>query len=163
MQELWDGYDSKFRRIDGMTLVRGEALPEGVYHLVCDVAVKHTDGTYLLMQRDFRKHYGGLWELTAGGSALRGEGPAGCAARELEEETGLTAANLKEIARIVHDGHHAIYVEYLCITDCEKASVVLQEGETVNYKWVDRNTLLQMDSQELASQRMIKIVRESGI
>ena len=38
-----------------------------MYHLVCEVIVKHTDGTYLLMQRDKNKHYGEYWEATAGG------------------------------------------------------------------------------------------------
>ena len=160
--ELWDAYDNTFRRINGMSLVRGEPLPEGVYHLVCEVIVKHTDGSYLLMQRDPRKHYGGMWELTAGGSALQDEEPLACAIRELKEETGLSAANLEEIAR-VDDGLHSLYVEYLCVTDCCKDSIVLQEGETVDYKWVDRNTLLKMSSQELASQRIMKFVEELGL
>ena len=62
-----------------MTLIRGEAIPDGFYHLVSDIIVKHVDGTYLLMQRDIRKNYGGMWEATAGGSALKGEGPLACA------------------------------------------------------------------------------------
>lgn len=66
MTELWDAYDNTFNKIKGMTLVRGESIPDGVYHLVCDIVVKHTDGSYLLMQRDFQKTYGGMWELTAG-------------------------------------------------------------------------------------------------
>lgn len=71
--ELWDAYDEKFNKINGMVLERGNALPDGIYHMVCDIAVKHIDGTYLLMQRDWGKHFGGMWELTAGGSALLGE------------------------------------------------------------------------------------------
>ena len=43
------------------------------------------------MQRDFRKHLGGKWELTAGGSALQGETALECASRELREETGIAA------------------------------------------------------------------------
>ena len=46
--ELWDAYDEKLNRIDGMTLVRGEDVPDGVFHLVCEIIVRHTDGTYLL-------------------------------------------------------------------------------------------------------------------
>ena len=51
--ELWDAYDVNFNKIEGKTLVRGEPVPDGVCHLVCDIIVKHTDGTYLLM------HHGG--------------------------------------------------------------------------------------------------------
>lgn len=89
--ELWDAYDENFNIINGVTLVRGEEISKGMFHLVCEVAVRHTDGTYLLMQRDFKKPLGGLWELTAGGSALKGETPLQCARRELSEETGINA------------------------------------------------------------------------
>ena len=79
--ERWDAYDRNFRKVEGVTLIRGEPIPEGLCHLVCDVLVRHCDGTYLLMQRDRRKHYGGMWEATAGGSALQNETPMECAVR----------------------------------------------------------------------------------
>jgi 8-oxo-dGTP pyrophosphatase MutT (NUDIX family) len=128
--------------------------------LVAEIVVKHTDGTYLLMQRDFAKHRGGMWELTAGGSALQGESPLDCAIRELAEETGILATEIEEIGRMVHNAHHSLYVEYLCITDCQKDSVHLQEGETVNYRWIDKNSLLKMREDELASTRTIKLMKE---
>lgn len=163
MAEIWDAYDSKFNRIENRTLVRGEPIPEGIYHLVCEIIVKHIDGTYLLMQRDFRKHLGGKWEVTAGGSALKGETPLMGAIRELKEETGLEAKDIKEIKRIIHDGHHSLYVEYLCVTDCEKDSISLQEGETVDYKWVGRDVLLEMSEKEMASQRAMELIKELDI
>ena len=82
MAELWDAYDKKFNKIENTTLVRGEAIPDGIYHLVSEVIVKHTDGSYLLMQRDLRKHHGGEWEVTAGGSALQCENGLEAAIRE---------------------------------------------------------------------------------
>ena len=54
--ELWDAYDENLRKIDGMTLICGEKVPDGVFHLVSEIIVRHADGTYLLMQRDPRKH-----------------------------------------------------------------------------------------------------------
>ena len=41
--ELWDAYNSNFEKIEGMTLVREEQdkIPAGVYHLVCEVLVRH--------------------------------------------------------------------------------------------------------------------------
>ena len=86
--EIWDGYreDGSLANID---LVRGEPIPNGIYHMVCEILVRHTDGDYLLMQRDFRKpNFGGYYEATAGGSALKGEDKITCAKRELLEETG---------------------------------------------------------------------------
>ncbi len=161
MAEIWDAYDKEFNRIEDVKLIRGEVVPAGMYHLVCDIIVKHVDGTYLLMQRDYEKHCGGMWELTAGGSALEGETPLECAARELKEETGIVSCDLQELGRLVHDGHRSLYVEYLCITDWDKNDVSLQKGETIDYKWVDKNVLLEMGENDLASIRTLEIVRKS--
>ena len=112
------------------------------------------------MQREFQKYLGGMWELTAGGSALKGETPLECAIRELREETGIVSSDLKEVRRFVHDGYHCLFVVYLCITDWDKNSVILQEGETINYKWVNRNTLLEMGRDMLASPRAMEVMME---
>lgn len=160
MAEIWDAYDRQFNRIENTKLIRGESIPDGIYHLVGEIIVRHKDGTFLLMQRDFNKHLGGMWELTAGGSALEGETPLECAIRELKEETGIAAFDLKEIRRIVHEEHHSIYVEYLCLTDWNKEAIVLQPGETIAYKWVDRETLLNIETDQLASARAIAIVKD---
>lgn len=138
--EIWDGYlaDGSLGNRD---LVRGEPIPEGLYHLVSEILVRHVDGDYLLMQRDFRKpNYGGFYEATAGGSALKGEGPLACAKRELLEETGIEATFLEEIGQ--YTSHDTIYYHFLCVTDCEKASVRLQEGETVSYQWVSEQEFI---------------------
>lgn len=154
--ELWDAYDKDFNIIEGMTLIRGQEkdIPEGVYHLVCHILVRHADGTYLLMQRDPRKPYPSMWEATAGGSALKGETDMEAAERELREETGIEADELYEIGRTISDETHCVYVEYFCTTDCDKDSILLQEGETVAYKWADKDTILSMSEDELLSHRM---------
>lgn len=156
--ELWDAYNSAFEKQDGIVLIRGEEVPEGLYHLVSDVLVQHADGDYLLMQRHPRKRHGGLWEATAGGSALRGEDPLACARRELREETGIEADRLTEVGRVL--GESTIYVEFFCRTDCPKDSVVLQEGETSAYRWVGRDELLRMRRSELVTERMQHFIKE---
>ena len=112
------------------------------------------------MQRDLRKHHGGEWEVTAGGSALQGENGLEAAISELKEETGLNADKMKEITRVVHDGHHSLYIIYLCVSDFDKNSVVLQEGETIDYKWVDKETFEKIDENELAARRTLEAIRE---
>lgn len=52
--EVWDGY-FKDGSLSGVDLIRSEDIPEGLYHLVCEVLVRHTDGDYLLMDRDRSK------------------------------------------------------------------------------------------------------------
>lgn len=158
--ELWDAYDSSLIKIENVTLVRGETIPKDMFHLVCDILVKHTDGTFLLMKRDSQKHFGGMWEATAGGSALVGETPLQCAVRELREETGILSTDLVEVGREVSNRTHSVYVEFLCITDWKKDKISLQKGETVDYKWVSKKELLAMNKDELVTERMQKYIDE---
>ncbi len=134
--ELWDAYTIDGVRT-GQTLVRGEKIPEGLYHLVCEVLLRHTDGSYLLMERSHKKAtFAGYWEATAGGSALKGEDPLDCIRRELMEETGLQAEIFTELCRNVYEDGRSIFYSFLAITDSPKDSVVFQEGETVGCRWV---------------------------
>ena len=158
--ELWDAYDENFRRVEGKILVRGEPVPEGLFHLVCDVLVRHTDGTYLLMRRHPHKRGGGLWEATAGGSALQGEDPLKCVERELREETGIVSHSLTELGRLVSWETRSLYVEFLCVTDVDKEAITLQEGETVEYRWVAGETLRHMGPHELVTRRMQPFIPE---
>jgi 8-oxo-dGTP pyrophosphatase MutT (NUDIX family) len=152
--EKWDAYDKDFNKIGNLDLKRGDFISDGVFHLVCDIAVKHIDGSYLLMQRSNNKHFGGMWELTAGGSAIQGESPLECAIRELKEETGIKTKELKEIGRVVSYETHSIYFEFLCLTNIDKNSIILQEGETQDFKWVNKEELIKMNSNNLITKRM---------
>lgn len=40
--ELWDAYDVRGNSLEH-TLIRGEEVPAGEYHLVADILVRHTD------------------------------------------------------------------------------------------------------------------------
>ena len=73
--EIWDLYDEQGRKT-GETWERSRAMeiPEGRYHIVCDVLIRHQDGTFLLTLRDPDKDvYPGCLEASAGGSALTGD------------------------------------------------------------------------------------------
>lgn len=135
--KLWDAYLAD-GSLAGCDLIRGEEIPNGLKHMVAEVFVKHKDGSILLMQRDFAKpNYPGLWESGAGGSVLKGERNIDGARRELLEETGIIADdNLKSLYSVVTDT--TIYLGYLCVTDIPKESVKLQKGETVAFRWVNK-------------------------
>lgn len=132
--EIWDGYN-KDGTLAGIDLLRGKPIPQGLYHLVCEILVRHTDGDYLLMLRDPSKpNFGGYYEATAGGSALKGEDILACAKRELFEETGIKSEAFEPIG--VYISKDTIYHSFLCVVQQDKDSVVLQKGETAGYKWV---------------------------
>lgn len=134
--ELWDGY-RKDGTLAGIDLVRGEPVPEGLYHLVCEIIVEHRDGSILAMKRDPRKpNHPDAWETTAGGSALKGEDALSCAKRELYEETGIAVSELTLLGREVSDPAHSIFYMYRAELTGEKPEIILQPGETVDYRWI---------------------------
>ena len=134
--ELWDAYTSDERKTDKV-LVRGEPIPDGLYHLCCHTLVHHRDGSVLLMKRASTKNsYAGCYEASAGGAAVRGDDPLSCIRRELFEETGLLCEEFFEINRMQWEEDHVITHFFVCVVDCDKDSVTLQEGETEGYLWL---------------------------
>lgn len=145
--EIWDLYDKDGNKT-GLTWERGsgdpKVIPDGYYHMVVDILVMHTDGTFLLTKRDMRKNlYPGYWEASAGGSAIWGEEPLDAAKREIFEETGLKAIKMELVSNELCEENHSMYYSYLAVVDSNKDAVVLQEGETVDYKWVDDKGLIE--------------------
>ena len=103
----------------------------------------HKDGTYLLTKRsDLKDVYPGYWEASAGGSALSGETPQQAALRELSEETGLVPDALELTGILFKDSSRGMYYSYIARVSCDKDSIVLQEGETTDYKWVGKEGFL---------------------
>lgn len=148
MPELWDAYLPDGRKA-GQTLTRGDEIPAGFFHIVADVLVKHTDGDYLVMQRDYRKPgYPGKFEAGASGAILQGETPYEGALRELREETGIQTDSLTFLFA-ASDLTQTLYFSYFCLTDCDKTSVTLQEGETIACRWLSEDdffTFIQTDA-----------------
>ena len=87
--ERWDAYDRDCNKIKGMTLIRGEKIHEGCYHLVVHVWIRNGKGEYLISQRSAsRPTFPLMWECV-GGSVLSGECSMDGARREVKEEVGL--------------------------------------------------------------------------
>lgn len=132
--EKWNAYTADGTLTDYI-LLRDEPIPTGLYHLVCEVLVRHTDGSYLCMRRSAtKKAYPGYYEATAGGSALLGETKEECVFRELKEETGIECNTFTETGRYVTKD--TIYYTYICTVDCDKDGILLQDGETDGFKWM---------------------------
>ena len=155
MPERWDAYLPDGRKA-GRTLTRGEVIPAGLYHLFTDVLVKHVDGDYLVTQRDSRmESYPGKFEAGSGGAVLAGETPYEGALRELKEETGIQATGLTFLFAF-SNLQDAICYCYVCITNCDKRSITLQEGETIAYRWLSEGDFFDFTQTDAFASGFIK-------
>lgn len=146
--EKWDAYYPDGSLV-GYDLIRGNDINDGICHLVCNVIVQHSDGDYLVMLRDFDKDiYPGMFEATAGGSAIKGERPIDCIRRELYEETGIVSDEFIEFSRSVDVKYHMIRHDYYCLTSLPKDAVKLQKGETIDYMWLNKADFIDMLSSD---------------
>ena len=149
--ELWDAYTRNGVKTGGV-LVRGQRMWPGIYHLVCEVLVRHIDGSYLCMIRSRQKPNYPLYpECTAGGSALMGESPLDCIRRELREETGIEWDDFEEVNVTVRECYATIFHSYICTVDWPKDAITMQEGETEGYQWLSEEEFIAL----LNSGRMI--------
>lgn len=130
MREAWSLIDAA-RTPLGTTVLRGDELPEGAYHIVVAVWVACPGKGLLLTLRHSKKEvYPNTWENT-GGSALAGETSAQAIKRELFEETGIRARE-DEFTLIASEFRESAIVDtYLLIRDVDAQNVVLQAGETL--------------------------------
>ena len=136
-KELWDAYDREGNRL-GFDLVRGEPLPEGVWHMGAEIYAVTLDGRVLVTRRHPDKIWGGLWEITGGG-VVKGETPLQAAVRELREETGI-AVRPQDLQPLYVDPRsgsgscRTICRCYLTFFDLQAQTIRLQEGETCDFR-----------------------------
>lgn len=157
--EKWDAYDIDLNKL-GFDLIRGEKIEDNIFHLVSEVVVINSDGNYLAMKRDLNKFYPGLYEVSVGGSVLRGENPIEAAKRETFEETGIRVFELEQKDIITSENNNSIYILFLAYVDIDKNSIILQKGETIGYKWIPSSDIYKfLDSEKHVPGRNERIKR----
>lgn len=78
-------------------MVRGQSFEKNNYHLIVHVCVFNSNGEMLIQQRQpFKKGWSNMWDITVGGSAIKGDTSQSAAERELFEEIG-SKVDLKNI------------------------------------------------------------------
>ena len=90
-------------RLERVTLPNGAAVDlELMHHPGASAVVAADEQGRTVLLRQYRHAAGGwIWELPAGVLAAPDEPPAVCAARELREEAGLVAAELRHLGTIL--------------------------------------------------------------
>jgi len=141
--ETWTLLDADGNSTGG-TLVRGERIPPGTYHLVVHIWVEDDKGRLLIQKRASTvKLMPDVWAAT-GGSAVAGESSRDAAHRELLEELGLDVppARLLEIGRLKR---HSSFCD-LWLTRCnvDVTQLSLQREEVAEARWVTWDKLMEM-------------------
>jgi len=89
-------------RVERVTLPNGHAVDlELMHHPGASAVAAVDEARQVVLIRQYRHAAGGyIWELPAGVLASADEAPADCAARELREETGLVAGEMRQLGTI---------------------------------------------------------------
>lgn len=140
--ELWDVYDEN-RIPTGKTMIRGEEIPEGGYHLVVHVCIFNSRGQMLIQKRQpFKSGFSGMWDVTVGGSAVSGDDSRNAAQRELEEEVGISLDFSGIQPQLSINWERGFDDVYLLEHDVDEASLSLQYEEVEQVKWATEDEIL---------------------
>lgn len=142
--ELWDVYDIN-RNKTSKTMVRGEAFEKDNYHLVVHVCIFNSKGEMLVQQRQpFKEGWPNLWDITAGGSAVKGDTSQSAAERELFEEIGLRADFKNIRPHITINFNDGFDDYYLIEREVDINELSLQYEEVQKVKWASREDIFSM-------------------
>ncbi len=146
-KEIVQRFDSDGNRLTVKTY-RGEAHIPNTYVGVVDIIIKNAKyNLYLVTRRDLNKEtYPGFYEIT-GGALDYNEDLVTAAIREVKEETGLDIFNLNY--RYKTFGNHMLYFTFTAETNNELDDVKLQNGETIDYRWLNANEFKKLFNSDL--------------
>ncbi len=141
--EKWELLDADGQPT-GRTIVRGEPLHAGMYHLVEHIWIVDSKGRLLIQQRNPNlRVMAGVWAAT-GGSAIAGEDSESAARRELFEELSIRTAP----GELVYGGRmrrrNSFTDLWILYRDIDASSLRLQPEEVAATKWVTPEELIAM-------------------
>lgn len=155
MKEQWDLYNVQRIPLNA-TILRGETHPEGTYHIVVNVLVINSLGEILVTLRHHSKvQYPNMWE-NQGGAVKKGETSLEAVVRELHEETGILAAP-SEFTLMGSSVEKTAIVDIFALhKDVNLSEIILQDGETVDAKWVTLSEFSRMISEGIVSDASVR-------
>ena len=135
MVEYWDLFDES-RNYLGISHIRGNVIPEGMYHLVVHAWIMDRSGNFLISQRQKGRTDELLWERT-GGSALMGETSLESAFREVEEELGIDIRGCRHffIKSVKREQYRDFFDSWLFLVDNKDINCKINEEEVIAWRW----------------------------
>lgn len=142
--ELWDVYNMN-REKTGETMVRGDDFEKGAYHLVVHVCIFNSEGKMLIQQRQsFKEGWPNLWDLTVGGSAVKGDSSQTAAERELFEELGIKLDLQGIRPNLTINSTYCFDDIYLVEKEVSPDELSFQYEEVQDAKWATLEEILEM-------------------
>ena len=142
--ELWDLRDEQGNPT-GETMVRGEHLRPGQYHLVVHIWVSDSRGRLLIQQRSREKAvWPEAWDVSAAGGVDAGETSRQAAEREFREELGvaLDLTGVRPSCTVNFDGGFDDF--FLVERDLGLEELTLQKEEVARARWAELPEILDM-------------------
>ena len=140
--EAWDLY-TQDRVKTGQTMLRGDPVPEGLFHLQVHVCIFNEQGEMLIQQRQSTKRwYAGLWDYSVGGSAVAGDTSLAAAERETLEELGLRVSLAGRKPAVTRWYGSIIDDYYILPLNVVLSDLHLQREEVQAVRWAGREDIL---------------------
>ena len=140
--EAWDLY-TQDRVKTGQTMLRGDPVPEGLFHLQVYVCIFNEQGEMLIQQRQSTKRwYAGLWDYSVGGSAVAGDTSLAAAERETLEELGLRVSLAGRKPTVTRWYGSMIDDYYILPLNVALSDLHLQREEVQAVRWAGREDIL---------------------
>lgn len=146
--EIWDIYNIN-REKTGKTIVRGEKLEVGEYHLVVHIWIMNTKGEFLIQKRASTMQLRpNMWAMT-GGSAVAGDDSHTACVREMYEEIGIQPDmdNAKVAFTVTRKDN--ICDVWLIKQDFEISECKMQVEEVSDLKWATIQEIKEMIKQKI--------------
>ena len=145
--EAWDLY-TQDRVKTGQTMLRGDPVPEGHFHLQVHVCIFNEQGEMLIQQRQSTKRwYAGLWDYSVGGSAVAGDTSLAAAERETLEELGLQVSLAGRKPAVTRWYGAMIDDYYILPLNVALSDLHLQREEVQAVRWASREDILTLLAQ----------------
>lgn len=143
--ETWEILDTEGRNT-GKTIIKGETIPNGFYHLAADIWIINSENKILIQKRSSSKKLSpNVWAMT-GGSVIKGESSIEAVERETKEELGIPL-NMDDAKLLKKFKTGLVWIDtYFIRQDIDLSTIKMQESEVADVKWATYEEIEQMNS-----------------